>query len=103
MTVSRRKLNIAAIDEPNDEIEPPTTEDDASQTTSPFKKPPDSVSVDGSTSAKFESREQSRERHMSINSTEGSESRMSETESERRQSANEELAAQYAQQLAFYR
>ena len=65
--------------------------------TSPFKKPPDSVSVDGSTSAK-----ESRERHMSVNSID-SDTRHSETDSERRQSANEELAAQYAQQLAFYR
>ena len=61
---------------------------------SPFKKPSDTISIDGSTSAK-----ESRERHMSVNSMD------SETlsESERRQSLNEELAAQYALQLAFYR
>ena len=85
------------------ELEIPTTEDEetSQMSASPFKRPPDSVSVDGSFS---NTREPSRERHMSVNSMDdGSESRMSETESERRQSANEELAAQYAQQLAFYR
>ena len=92
------------------ELEIPTTEDEESTSqmsaVSPFKRPPDSVSVDGSFS-NTATRDPSRERHMSVNSMDdqGSESRMSETtsESERRQSANEELAAQYAQQLAFYR
>ena len=112
-------LEDAASTEPGDdaggnvvgtsELRISTTEDeDTSQTSavSPFKRPPDSVSVDGSFS-NTTTREPSRERHMSVNSIDdqGSESRMSETnsESERRQSANEELAAQYAQQLAFYR
>ena len=85
--------------ETNDELmeEASENEQTVQDDDSPFKKPSDSVSVDGSTSAK-----ESRERHMSVNSVD-SDTRNSETDSERRQSANDELAAQYALQLAFYR
>lgn len=61
---------------------------------SPFKKPPDQVSIDGSSS------KGGRERHFSTNSVEDCESETSENQ---RQSVSEEIAAQYAQQLNFYR
>ena len=68
---------------------------------SPFKKPPVTDSECESMASASH-----RERHVSITSMDDSMSALSENSSERRASeaaANEELAAQYAHQLAFYR
>jgi hypothetical protein len=91
-----------------DEVAPPSTDDNEeaveADNDDPFKRPPDSVGIDGAES----SSSAQRERHESIVSVDSvADSQLSETTSaERRQSiteANEDWAAQYAQQLSFYR
>merc|ERR1719232_2240341 len=81
------------MDAPDSEENSNLTQPQSSEPISPFKRPSDTASIDGSTKG-------GRERHASLTSEADSES---DTTTDRRTSTNEDLAAQYAQQLAFYR
>merc|ERR1712218_401183 len=86
-------------DEPEPEVEDSNQESEAetAKSNSPFKRPSDAQSVDG-----LSSKGGIRERHSSMNPME-SDSESENSMMDRRQSATEEMSAQYAQQLAFYR
>ena len=77
------------IDDSNQESEADTANSTAN---SPFKRPSDAQSVDGSSKG-------GRERHLSMTSME---SESENSADPRRQSVTEDLSRQYAQQLAFY-
>ena len=86
-------------DEPEPEVEDSNQESEAetAKSNSPFKRPSDAQSVDG-----LSSKGGIRERHSSMTPME-SDSESENSMIDRRQSATEEMSAQYAQQLAFYR
>lgn len=82
---------VAADDEVIDSNQESEADTANSTANSPFKRPSDAQSVDGSSKG-------GRERHLSMTSMESE----SENSTNLRQSVTEDLSRQYAQQLAFY-